>query len=156
MKRFLECCAEVEEVVALIYSELAAHANGNARLAAIMRKLAADEEDHARQLRFASRVSAKETFEGLSEKAGDPHTLKLRAEALLGQVREARQNEYALLKLAVELEKDFGSIHAGYALTFKDERMIKLFAALARGDEAHVAELKEYIEEFKQRAAPRP
>ena len=152
MNRFLECCAEIEDLAAAVYTVLAKKA-GNERLQMIMERMAADEEDHARQLRFATRVSAKETFEGVNEKAGDPYALKLRMQQLLAQAGAGVHSEYELLKICVELENSFRSIHAGHALVFKDESFRKLFNALARGDQAHMAELNDYLKDYKQRTA---
>lgn len=152
MKKFLEYCAEVEEVAALIYRELAQKAAGNERLQEIMRKMAADEEDHARQLRFATRVSTKDAFDGINEKVGNPYLLKPQADRLLAQVKSGEQSEYDILKTAVELENKFRSIHAGCALLFKEDSFRRLFNALARADQLHMAELDEYIKQYKQKA----
>ena len=151
MRSFLECCAEIETLAALIYQELEKKAAGNEQLAGVMRKLAEDEEAHALQLRFALRMRMDDAFTGVNQKVGDPHLLKARAEELLAQARAGALNEYELLKVAVELENDFRVIHAGYALLFKDAKTKKMFDALARDDQLHMAELGRYLQEYKER-----
>lgn len=151
MNRFLQLCAEIEDLAAQIYQELERQSAGNERLQEIMRRMALDEEDHARQLRFALRVSPKDTFEGVSANTGDPYALKLRANQLLQQAKEETFDEYALLKVAVELENDFHKIHASHSLLFKDPTMKKLFESLARADQLHVADLSKYLRDYKDR-----
>jgi len=151
MNKFLQLCAEIEDLAAQIYRELERHSAGNERLEEIMRRMALDEEDHARQLRFALRVSPKDTFEGISENTGDPYALKLRANQLLQQAKEATLSEYEMLKVAVELENDFHKIHASHSLLFKDPSIKKMFASLARADQLHVAELSQYLRDYKDR-----
>jgi rubrerythrin len=153
MRRFIECCAEVEELAAFIYRELEVRADDNEPLQRLMRKLADDEDDHARQLRFALRVSPKETFAGINEAAGDPYQLKSEAEQLLNQVKAGTRNEHELLKIAVTLENRFQGIHAGYVLLFKDDSLKKLFSSLARADEKHLVDLNAYLNEYKHRRA---
>jgi rubrerythrin len=149
MNKFLQLCADIEDLAAQIYRELERQSAGNERLEEIMRRMALDEEDHARQLRFALRVSPKDTFEGISESTGDPHALKLRAKQLLLQAKEATLSEYELLKVAVELENDFHKIHTSSSLLFKDPTMKKMFASLARADQLHVADLHHYLRDYK-------
>lgn len=153
MVRFLASCALVEETSGKIYREMAttAQAAKDETLAAVWTAMAADEEDHANQLRMAARLSREDIFERAVGAIPEPVEMLTRAESLLEQVRGGMLNELQMLEVAVELEGEFQKLHAAYALVFKDESMQKMFNALARAEAKHIEGLFERVRQFKQR-----
>ena len=151
MFKFLTACAQVEEMAAQIYRTMqqAAVAENQADLKKLWEGLAADEEAHAQQLRLAARLSRERVFD-LVEPSQEAHpaTLLKRAELMLNYVRSKKLSELEMLHIADELERDFHKIHMSFILLFQDPSMKKMFDALAKADDIHVASLQDRIRRF--------
>ncbi|MHB8709559.1 MAG: ferritin family protein [Desulfuromonadales bacterium] len=151
MIKFLAACALVEDKAAEIYRAMAATAlaEKNQELAALWLQMAADEEDHAQQVRLAARLSREKIFVELKmDREETPFASLERIETLLKEVTSTRLNEPEMLRVAVELESHFHKVHTSYTILFQDPSMKKMFDALARADDKHLAGLKDRIGKF--------
>lgn len=149
--KFLTTCALVEDKAAQIYRAMAAaaRAQNEEELGALWQEMAVDEENHAQQVRLAARLSRQNVFAKLnSEQEQAAFALLERAEALLNYVRANSLSELQMLQIAVELEKKFQKVHTAYTVLFQEVSMKKMFDALARADNTHLAGLKERINKF--------
>jgi len=73
----------------------------------------------------------------------------LQAEALLSKAEALHQKVSSIalspiqaVDLGIELESDFCSIHLSNSVRFKEESMRKMFAAMARSEDTHKAQLQ--------------
>lgn len=151
--RFLTACAQVEDKAAEIYRAMAdaAQAQNDNELAVLWREMADDEENHAHQVRLAMRLSRQNIFAELkSEEKNTPFTMLEHADALLQRVKASTLDEGGMLKVAVELEKHFQTVHTAYFVLFNDPSMKKMFDALARADDKHLMALRARIGKFRK------
>lgn len=136
MKKYLQLCIEVEETVARIYRQLARSSSLPDEVRTALHDLAADEDDHAMQLRFALRFPAGTV---VIDRVHDLEPAKLlleRAKNLL--VRAGQQlNTRQALEMGEELEQEFCQAHLANSAEFRDESLKKMFAALAQDDSRH-------------------
>ena len=151
MLKFLNKCAQIEETTALIYHEFANNKHCDETLVTIWKRMAKDEEDHAQQLRLASRLPTRETFQGHRVNGPDPDTLKTLADNILIKAQKENYELLDMLKDAVVLEKEFRKIHATYALEFKNPSLLETFKRLANADAEHLTELDTYLKRFKEK-----
>lgn len=148
MIKFLVACALVEEKAAQIYQAMgtAAQAANDESLASLWRNMALDEEDHASQLRLAARLSRERVFEKLPTRGHeDPVVLLERADVLLKHIQSTPLSEIDMLRVAVELEKRFIKLHTSYTILFQELSTQKMFEALAKAEDSHLAGLRARI-----------
>lgn len=149
MIKFLAACALVEDKAAEIYRAMAntALAEKNQELAALWLQMAADEEDHAQQVRLAARLSREKIFVELKMDGEEtPFALLERIATILKKVTTTRLSEPEMLRVAMDLESHFHKVHTAYTILFQDPSMKKMFDVLARADDKHLAGLKACIE----------
>lgn len=148
MIKFLAACALVEDKAAEVYRAMAdtALAEKNQELAALWLQMAADEEDHAQQVRLAARLSREKIFVELKMDGEEtPFALMERIEAILQSVTSTLLSEPEMLQVAVDLERHFHKVHTAYTILFQEPSMKKMFDALARADDKHMAGLRVHI-----------
>ena len=150
MVKFINTCAQIEEMAAKVYHEFSRNSHCDAELAAIWRKMARDEEDHAHQLRLVLRLSANEILDNINDKCPNPDELSTRLEQILKEARQGNQELLDMLKVAVVLEKEFRRVHVAAALVFKDQHLLKMFEMLAAADDVHVEDLQLYIKRYRE------
>ena len=145
MQQFLQKCARIEELVGDVYRLLAAAESLPAELRGILRKLAADEDEHVQKIRLALRLQREEILTGVN-------LPEQRVEALLAQVRAMHDDlrrraidEEEALHLAARLEQDFSQVHIEAVAEFADPGTRAMFRALAVDDDEHTAALQRYL-----------
>ena len=111
-KNILEVCARIEDTAAKTYHLLAEAHRNIAPLAALWRKTAAEEENHARQFRM------------------NPRLLDDMVRNFTGFGLYDRQ-----------VVEQFAEFHMSTAAVFKEERHKRLFQAMMAADHGHVEEL---------------
>lgn len=148
MRQFLNRCAEVEETIAQIYTELAATVRAEQELKNIWLAMADDEGEHAREIRMAVRMLKEDIL--LDEQVADAEIRQLLAQArdLLAKVRQSDLVVKEALRLSLHLEEDFRRVHLLCAVRFADEGIRRVFELLGRADQEHVARLGDYCRKF--------
>ncbi len=148
MKKFLQICVEIEEMAGRTYRQLSKSKNLPGALKVVLENMADDEDAHAMQLRFALRFPAGTA---LVDKQIDRAPL----EALLTRVKELHDKTChqeldvrQALEMGIDLEQDFCDAHIGNSMTFRDENLRKMFAALAQADKIHRQKLLDAKEKF--------
>lgn len=146
--KFLTSCALVEDALANIYREMAAvSATNDQELSVMWMEMARDEEDHALQLRMASRLTRDNAFDIEASKIDiDPLVLANRTNAFLEQIVTGQLTGSDMLRMALEIEGEFSQLHATTALAFKDGSLKEMFKAMARAEDKHTASLIARVE----------
>jgi rubrerythrin len=145
MLKFLNTCAEIEETVGAIYRLLADALPEGHELRRIWLEMADDEVDHARQIRFAARLPAREVFQGVNIPLARIEELLQTARAWQRKLTGVRPSISEALALALQLETDFSLVHVELAVEFQEESMRRLFQALANDDGRHAGQLRQYL-----------
>jgi rubrerythrin len=150
MLKFLNGCAEIEETVEAIYRLFAEALPEGHALRSVWLKLADDEGEHARQIRLAGRLPARDIFKGASLPQSRVDDLLQKARGLLRQLQGAPPSVTDALKLSLQMETEFSEVHVALAVEFQDEGIRRMFQALASGDERHANLLRHFLEQEKQ------
>ena len=140
----LDRCARIEQTVAKIYRRMAEAVRGGDELRSLWLEMAAEEEEHLRQIRLAQRLLREDTAAAPQISEGTLEQLDNRANSILRGVQRAGVSADDALRVSVKLEQDFLDIHGGRALDFADENARRLFANLARADQEHIARLQRF------------
>jgi len=149
MFRFLNECAQIEETTALIYYEFANSKKCDDTLADIWLIMARDEEDHAQQLKRASRLIRANTLSKSAGKSVNTEEIIDFATDVLSKAKKGSYGELEMLKVAVVMENAFRNIHASSVLKLKDPSLLATFRYLACADTVHLKTLDEYIQRYQ-------
>lgn len=145
MPGFLRDCRKIETLVSQVYQHFAAQSDYPERIRQLFRQLASDEEEHARQFDLALQLPAG-TIGSVRRIAGEKVTRGVdMAQTLLQDLQYHRCDVEKALKVALRLEEEFVRIHLDNSVLMSDERISAVFTNLARGDEEHLATLRETI-----------
>ncbi|WP_367401649.1 hypothetical protein [Geoalkalibacter halelectricus] len=112
----------------------------------MFRELARDEEDHAIQLECALEVP-RELMESQVEvdaALGKAQSLLEKARLILDGLERHPISQADVLKISMELEKNFREMHLFALVTFPDEKTKKMFSRFARYEADHLALLKTF------------
>ena len=93
------------------------------------------------QLRFALRLPAGSAVLDKRFDRSPAQSLLARAKALLAQTREKDHDIKLAIEMGIELEQDFCQAHIANCMEFQDQKMKKMFAALAQDDKVHLQKL---------------
>ncbi|MCF6179252.1 MAG: hypothetical protein L3J63_07670 [Geopsychrobacter sp.] len=141
MKKYLLLCVEIEETVARIYRQLSSSSKVPGELKLILANLANDEDDHAMQLRFAMRFPAGTALVDKRIDRAPAEELLIRAKKLYNQTCQSNFDTRRAIEMGIELEQDFCQTHIGNSMDFTDNKLKKMFAALAQDDKSHKQKL---------------
>lgn len=144
MNKLLKGCEEIEQTIAAIYRQLAETVACAGELQAIWTAMAKDEDDHAAQIRLANRLPESETVEQLKLPEAKVNQLLNRARTILEGARTTTMSADDALRVSLKLEGEFLAVHTALAIEFADESMRRMFQCLARCDEEHQRDLREY------------
>lgn len=142
--QLLQICLEVEETLGKIYLRFAEHGPGDETLRNLWRQLAAEEEQHAMQIRLLLRLRSDGLVRGAKLPLATATAMRDYAKKALNEISEKPINESTALQLARRMEKDFGQVHASAAMDFMHEQTRSMFAALAHADQDHEQLLTAY------------
>jgi len=145
MKRLLFRCAEIEETVAKIYRTLADSPDYPSELQHFWIEMACDEDDHAQQLKLATRLCNDQSFGEEQVSIERVDFLLREAKRFLARLQQGPVSSDKALQLTRLLEEQFLQVHINAAAHFSDPQTKKMFQALASGDQEHVARLQRFI-----------
>lgn len=148
---FLNRCAEVEETLAHIYTELATKVEAEQVLKKIWLAMADDEGEHAREIRMAVRMLKEDIILGEQVPDAEIRQLLMQARDFLAHVQQSGMIVKEALRLSLHLEEDFRRVHLLCAVQFADDGMRMVFERLGRADQDHVARLTNYCRQFAVR-----
>jgi rubrerythrin len=136
-RRFFNICIAIEKTIGQIYRQLAATQEYDPELRAIWERMAEEEDKHARDLLFASRLPEQGNFAPNASVMAKVSTLRDSADRALDKVRSERLAAKAAVELSLQLENQFLELHIESAVTFEDESLRKMFAAIVCDDKEH-------------------
>lgn len=141
MKKHLNIGIKTEETVGKIYRNM----TKSPRLSTVVREtlleLAADEDDHANQLRFALRFPEGSVVTSIEDMLQQSQNLLQQAEHILEKTLLIEVDDQQAISIGVELEKNFSQIHIANSYDFKENNLKEMFAAMAKEDERHCQRL---------------
>lgn len=148
--RVLETCRKVEEGAAKLYHLLADQHRHEPGIAALWKKTAREEENHAQQVALVRRRE---------QVAASVKVDPVRAEqalALVHSVIEACQAQAPSIPQALEeaitLEHTLAQFHADFAVEFTDPAYQQLFRSMMAADKEHVGALQAALERLVDRS----
>jgi rubrerythrin len=139
--RVLLACRSVELAVAGLYQELA-HVHAQVpSVAALWRKTAREEMNHAAQFTLAI-----ETMSALIEttvvSSADLERIRMAIENTIEEYALAPPTTRDALVAAIDFEEAMASLHGDQILVFRDPRGGQLFQAMMAADRGHVTALR--------------
>lgn len=141
-------CAKIEAGFAELYHYYSELFSEDPDVSALWKKVAAEEENHARQFDFADRLYRNADF-NVTVDAGRPQRV---FEKLCSLLEHVRQNPPALetaLVRAIEMEEVLADLHMATAVKFADESIQKMFIAMSGSDREHIQSLRRYLTVLK-------
>ena len=132
---FLQC-AEIEDVMAQIYTFFAAAYREVPGMEALFRKTAAEEKNHENQFRLAIRSFSGRVRKLKQTVESTGRHLEI-ARRILEGVRTGLPTVEEALTRAIHMETIFGNFHMTTAALFDDENCAKMFRALMAADIGH-------------------
>jgi rubrerythrin len=145
MLKFLTVCAAIEDSAGAIYRQLAGMLPEDHELRGIWLEMAEDEAEHARQIRLAARLPAREVFSGMKLSLGRAEELLQRVREMQKELQGGRLAMARALKLSLQLEEEFRQVHVAVAMEFSDESMRRMFQSLSWNDDRHANLLRNYL-----------
>jgi rubrerythrin len=141
MKRHLNICVKIEEIVGKIYRQLATSPQLSAEVKQTLNEMASDEDEHASQLRFALRFPVDSVVSSAAEMRQKAQELLTQAEQIFLQICQTGITDQQAIEIGIKLEQNFCQAHIGNSFNFKDGQHKAMFAAMARADEEHCQRL---------------
>jgi len=142
--KVLNTCHDIEVASERLYSVFAhAHAD-HPTVAALWRKTAREESQHAAQFRLLVGAYGG-TIERVSVEYDRAASALRDVQALTAQAQANPPGIVEALRFAVELEERLAGFHAGAASVFNDDRHRKLFRAMMAADDRHTDALREML-----------
>jgi hypothetical protein len=139
VEHLLACCYRVETAMAAIYWFLAELHKETPEMAALWRKTAGEEENHARQFEFALKFPS--LIADLMVKAEDVDRLLAEVLGLGAAVRADKPSAADALRRCIALERRLADYHMNSIGIFHDSQMQKVFEAMMAADREHVQAL---------------
>ena len=141
MKKHLSFCIQIEETVGKIYRNIALSPRLTKAVRETLQELAADEDEHANQLRFALRFPEDTVVSSLPEMLEKVQCLLQESERILEKTGQIEIDDQQAISIGVELEKKFSEIHIANSFNFKENSLKEMFAAMAIDEEQHCKRL---------------
>ena len=140
---FFSKCIEIERLIGAIYAHFAQNSHCDEQRRAMWEKLSQDEEGHALDLEFASRLSLKNEQLSTTIPIGLLDELLSHLNKILHSIQHQCVTDAEAVKLAVEIEVEAMVVHSRNAVEFHDEQLRKLFLSLGTYDSKHLHPLAE-------------
>lgn len=148
-RNYFSKCIAIERTIEAIYlywSELDCYSPERREMWA---KLSQDEEGHALDLEFASRLAAKNEIAAVNLDVSVLDKLQGHLNDLLVKIKKQPFTDAQAVKEAVDVEAQTMCVHARTALLFSDPELKRLFSVLGTYDKTHLADLAQaYSEHF--------
>ena len=146
--RVLDICREIELLNEELYRRFAANFSEDCELAALWRKTANEEANHALQFELAIRAK-KEMIKGVEADAKAIATMYEYVRTILEMVEESPPDPAEALRLSIKLEQRLAGMHLDCIAIFSDESSKVLFRAMMANDHNHIESLLEASEKYQ-------
>lgn len=140
---FFSKCIEIERLIGAIYEHFSLDTRYDELRRKMWKKLSEDEEGHALDLEFASRLSLKQENLSTTIPLGLLDELLKHLTKVMKSIQGQAVTDAQAVKLAVEIETEAMVVHSRNAVEFHDEPLRKLFLSLGTYDRKHLLPLVE-------------
>jgi len=140
--RILDACRDIELLNEQLYRYFAVLFSENKRLAALWKKTANEEANHAQQFELAIRLK-NDILEFVAIDSWVVATAFKLVRTLIESVKQSPPSAADALQLAVTLEKRLAKLHLECIAGFTDESHRILFRAMMESDDRHRESLLE-------------
>lgn len=146
MKLLLSSCSQIEANIGRIYRCFAENVECADDLKNIWIKLAEDEDRHAQEIEFFSRLNLDETIaiENLSKVRADQYLLRVKT--ILEGIKISNIKEDEALRISQKLESDLLEVHVNLSVDVLDKKTAEMFACIVQNEKEHLAEFNMYLE----------
>ena len=144
MRKFLKTCAEIEKTVAEIYRCFADRVSCDEELKDIWRSMAQEEDQHALEIGFASRLPQEGMFKLQKQDQGTVDRLLETARQILWTAKTTDLSPDAAVNYTLQLEQEFLEVHIVSAVEFEQDSMRKMFQSIVQSEEVHCQAIKDY------------
>lgn len=141
--KVLEICRDVELANAALYHYFAEIFSSDDEVAALWRKTAEEEENHAKQFVLGIKMRREQIVESLSIDGSKAKDMLNFVNSLSAQVRTTQPDKVEALRIALNVEEKLAGFHMTTVSGFADNNLKKLFAAMMKTDDHHVEKLHE-------------
>jgi len=150
-RNFFSKCIAIERTLGAIYCNWSELPSYGAERREMWAKLSQDEEGHALDLEFASRLAAKNDIEAVTLDISALDKLQGQLTDLHATIIKQPLDDAEAVQAAVDLEALTMVAHAQLALVFSDPELRRVFSALGTYDKKHLAGLAQaYAEKFQK------
>jgi len=151
MYQYLMDCRKVEEITARIYQLFAVNRIFTAEMRAVFQQLSHDETAHARQLDLVIQAHPREVPVVARIARDKLNEVLALASGYEEQAKHAQLQEEDALRMAVKMEREFIKVHVQNVLTFRNQKLEKLFGELAQGDQQHIDRLNACVTAWNEK-----
>jgi rubrerythrin len=147
--RILDVCRDIELLNEQLYLYFAGLFSNNSELAALWKKTADEEANHAQQFEFAIR-NKEEMLESVTIDAWTVGTAFKFVRTLLESAKKSPPRVDDALQLGVMLEERLSKLHLECIAGFTEESIKKLFRAMMANDNRHKESLLEAQKKYSK------
>lgn len=138
----LDICRDIELAGEEIYSHFAELFRDDAKAAALWRKTAQEERNHADQFNLAIKLRIGMVESVNLDRDWAEKALKF-ARSVLERVKNSPPDLHSALLIAIDLEEKLSGFHMDCLAGFTNESFRKMFKAMMEADEGHVQALRD-------------
>jgi rubrerythrin len=139
--KVLEICRDVELTNAALYHYFAEIFSSDPEVAALWRKTAGEEENHAKQFVLGIKMRKEKIVDSLSIDGTKAKEMLDFVRVLSAEVRTSPPDKVEALRIAIDLEEKLTGFHMTTVSDFTDSNLKKLFTAMMKTDDHHVEKL---------------
>lgn len=138
---FFSKCIEIERLIGSLYANFAQNENYDEARRSMWKKLSQDEEGHALDLEFASRISVNNSQLSTTIPLGLLDDLLNHLNKIFSSINNQSITDAAAVSLAVEIEVQAMVVHSRSSVEFHDDQLRNLFMSLGSYDSNHLSGL---------------
>ncbi len=152
--RLLDVCRRIEFAMARLYRYLADRYPDLPEVAALLRKTANEEENHALQFQLASKLP--NLLAELKVDVGVADRMLKTVQDLDAKVRQTPPSAVAALRVALELERRLTDYHMNSVGVFQNPQFQEMFKAMMAADKNHAEALGDTLTRLSPESGARP
>jgi len=144
IRKFLNTCVAIEKTIAVIYRQFAATIPDDEELKAIWIKLAKEEDQHAMDISFATRLPHEGHFKVKDLSQSRVDQLLDSTMEILDKAKSSKLATMVAANITLKLEQEFLAVHIAASVEFETENMRQMFQSISQSEEEHCREIRAY------------
>lgn len=146
--KVLEICRDIELASAELYKYFAEIFCDHEEMAALWRKTAKEEENHAMQFVLALKMRRERLVDTLAIDGSKAENVLNIVNSFSAAMRKNKPSMLVALRTAIKLEKGLVAFHMSTVACFVEESYKQLFVALMKADRNHIEALEEFYQQL--------